>query len=944
MSGNGQSNSSTVYGSTTGQVTKNALIYSRDLIGSTIQYLWEVVARWVLIAFAFVFLLGMTVALYEAINFQDRVAQLVGKGEPARRVLLAIDDVNRKPIRSAPEETGLPFGTMAIELDGLRAAANSLQDFRLIPPTTDTSNDSETEPAATMSQGDATNAPTHQNANETNSDNAESDRAAFESLATNLTRSVGSLREALIQSKPGILAVEYLNDLSRTVASLRSFNLEEPAKLDPVQTELLKGYDAGAAFDSMAARLQTDIDQLQDLIVKQQYEPAIVDKLQKFEDEVIKLDVLASADTLTRSPITQATEDTFDFGSLENGLEEATQGLERLLIEEDSVMVVAMSIAQRIAQLQEVANNLPKLQEDNDIVFLAGEERLEGPEAVVNFEQNVSALQKAVSDLTQTMQDRSAPVLIAQVIPDDSQAILKSTTIWHDYESLDRFRPYIMPFGVTAGSWIDISEVGLNPRGIATLNHEALTLLFVFAMGAIGSLIYITKYHLQAAMSGVSFRQRKAHPMSWLIFRPAFGVVVALAVYLLVKAGQFAFGGGADVSQGTSLNFPIFSVIALFAGLLSWQALEMIESRGRLWFSSQSRTDLWAAGLANGLRNSNKSESECAHHIGRSIEQIQRWLMFRDKVTPEMQDRISTWLGKPREEIFSQIRPELTSGQGPLWGTGLHTAIEASRIDIESIAEMMETEIKRVQAWVSLDRRVPVASQWRLVGILERSHSSIFSDSHPTDLVWAVGLRSALQKRERKTSWLANKINCDPSLVQRWAELQSAVPTAFREPIAESLSIGLDELFSSDKPDQPDPLWAVGLRDALDKAEIKRSVLAMNLDLDRQTIENWAELEAPVYGAAQRRLQLALPDTEPSQLYASEKPELNFAWADDLPNVLEKSTLSIGELAEQIDIQISRLESWLNDEKPVPPATQRRIAEVLRQPVERLFVKIKPAA
>ncbi|MEO1017018.1 MAG: hypothetical protein AAFY56_04925, partial [Pseudomonadota bacterium] len=51
------------------------------------------------------------------------------------------------------------------------------------------------------------------------------------------------------------------------------------------------------------------------------------------------------------------------------------------------------------------------------------------------------------------------------------------------------------------------------------------------------------------------------------------------------------------------------------------------------------------------------SPAECGNQIGRTPEQVERWLAGADMVTPEMQDRITTWLGRPLVEIFGDARP-----------------------------------------------------------------------------------------------------------------------------------------------------------------------------------------------------------------------------------------------------------------------------------------------
>ncbi|NOR26636.1 MAG: hypothetical protein GQ542_20045 [Desulforhopalus sp.] len=51
---------------------------------------------------------------------------------------------------------------------------------------------------------------------------------------------------------------------------------------------------------------------------------------------------------------------------------------------------------------------------------------------------------------------------------------------------------------------------------------------------------------------------------------------------------------------------------------------------------------MYATGLKHALSVEDKSTAECAIKIDRTVKQIERWLEYHDKVTPEMQDRLVT--------------------------------------------------------------------------------------------------------------------------------------------------------------------------------------------------------------------------------------------------------------------------------------------------------------
>ena len=54
------------------------------------------------------------------------------------------------------------------------------------------------------------------------------------------------------------------------------------------------------------------------------------------------------------------------------------------------------------------------------------------------------------------------------------------------------------------------------------------------------------------------------------------------------------------------------------------------------------------------LEAKDQTPESCARHVGYTLGQIDRWVALEDKVTPEMQDRVSTWLGIKRDEISGE--------------------------------------------------------------------------------------------------------------------------------------------------------------------------------------------------------------------------------------------------------------------------------------------------
>ena len=76
--------------------------------------------------------------------------------------------------------------------------------------------------------------------------------------------------------------------------------------------------------------------------------------------------------------------------------------------------------------------------------------------------------------------------------------------------------------------------------------------------------------------------------------------------------------------------------------------------------NKKARRNLYATGLKHALSIEGKSTTECASQIGCSEEQIIRRLKYYDRVTPEMQDRLITWLDRSIGEVFGDKLPGKT--------------------------------------------------------------------------------------------------------------------------------------------------------------------------------------------------------------------------------------------------------------------------------------------
>ncbi|HYC64134.1 MAG TPA: hypothetical protein VEC14_05325, partial [Reyranellaceae bacterium] len=80
----------------------------------------------------------------------------------------------------------------------------------------------------------------------------------------------------------------------------------------------------------------------------------------------------------------------------------------------------------------------------------------------------------------------------------------------------------------------------VEPMKFVTLPGSVLTLLLALSMGALGSTLFVT---------GEFFGVGASRPFAWFLFRPFLGMITALAVFVVFKAGQLTMAGGAPSSN-----------------------------------------------------------------------------------------------------------------------------------------------------------------------------------------------------------------------------------------------------------------------------------------------------------------------------------------------------------------------------------------------------------
>lgn len=102
------------------------------------------------------------------------------------------------------------------------------------------------------------------------------------------------------------------------------------------------------------------------------------------------------------------------------------------------------------------------------------------------------------------------------------------------------------------------------------LPKQILTIILILSMGVLGSLIFVTIEFLKNSECDSNIQ------CSMYIFRPFLGMIVALAMYVMVKSGQSTFG---DATSNFLSPF-LISFLGIISGMLAEQAYHRLVITG----------------------------------------------------------------------------------------------------------------------------------------------------------------------------------------------------------------------------------------------------------------------------------------------------------------------------------------------------------------------------
>lgn len=201
------------------------------------------------------------------------------------------------------------------------------------------------------------------------------------------------------------------------------------------------------------------------------------------------------------------------------------------------------------------------------------------------------------------------------------------------------------------------TAAGLRAFGYAwlfSIPSEVLTLVLALVLGALGSALHMTKVVIEGG---------EVPSATWYLFRPCQGVLMALVVFVLLKAGQLTVGAG----DTDTLNPYFVAFVGTISGLLSPDAYRLVQRAGAAIIpAGNDETDRWAFGLGAAMQAAGVDVQTLADGIGAKPEELAAWMDETTPVPAQQQGLLAAWLHADPRQLFTADRPSPRRSAAPV--------------------------------------------------------------------------------------------------------------------------------------------------------------------------------------------------------------------------------------------------------------------------------------
>jgi hypothetical protein len=179
---------------------------------------------------------------------------------------------------------------------------------------------------------------------------------------------------------------------------------------------------------------------------------------------------------------------------------------------------------------------------------------------------------------------------------------------------------------------------------------DFLTFLLVCFGGILGAVLRIV---FSAYVSGRDASMRN------LIIGPILGLICALVVYILFRAGFIAMTDRVQSDDSTGISPFLLTIMSMASGLLSERAVDLLRQSSDKWLGSveSTQTARWAVHLRSEMKAHDTTEDQLSSRLEISSDKLREWMDERTPVPIDLQRKMSLVLGVPLRSLFSDISP-----------------------------------------------------------------------------------------------------------------------------------------------------------------------------------------------------------------------------------------------------------------------------------------------
>jgi hypothetical protein len=194
--------------------------------------------------------------------------------------------------------------------------------------------------------------------------------------------------------------------------------------------------------------------------------------------------------------------------------------------------------------------------------------------------------------------------------------------------------------------------LGSSMHWLLVMPPDILTLVLVISMGVLGSALQMTH---------ALFRQNRIERPGAYFLRLGVGAITALVIFIVAKAGVPVIADASRLGGDAPINPYFVSFLAIISGLMSENAIMMVQAQGAKFFASETAADpqRWARfDLHDAFAKANRSPSNVRQLLNTEDAQFEGWISGKDAIPGAAQIMIAGVLELPRRDLFTDIPPD----------------------------------------------------------------------------------------------------------------------------------------------------------------------------------------------------------------------------------------------------------------------------------------------